>query len=345
MSHKRVVIRYRFLTKRERVDPKMRKDARRVRVFADASHAGCSRTRKSTTAGVSMRGPHNVGDFVATQVPISLSSGESEFYALLRAAVEAKFLYTLLSWLDFEEMEAPELVSDATAALGAAARLGVGKRMKHMDTQALFIQKEVNENRLKLKKCKGEDNPADAGTKPLQEARLKRLLSMVGVKFLTTAVLASRVQGAAGQLVHVGRNKNLIGKVLEKTMVVMEKAKDVAIEVAERLQDTMNEGVTMTDVVMAILPPLAFEIIKEVIKTMLVEKIRGLPCWCPCRKRTRTRKRKNMFAVAGSRVMHKKKECYHIKNKESQAVKVCIDCAHCETEEEEEDAQTTRRRT
>ena len=42
-----------------------------------------------------MRGDHALGEFVATQVPISLSSGESEFYALLRAAVEAKFLKNL----------------------------------------------------------------------------------------------------------------------------------------------------------------------------------------------------------------------------------------------------------
>ena len=67
-----------------------------------------------------MRGDHPLGEFVATQVPISISSGESEFYALLRAAVEAKFLKNLVQWLEFdEEQEAPELVSDAVAALGA----------------------------------------------------------------------------------------------------------------------------------------------------------------------------------------------------------------------------------
>ncbi len=98
----------------------------------------------------------------------------------------AKFLYNLVTWLEFDEkQEVPELVSDATAALGAAARLGVGKRMKHIDTQALFIQEEVNARRLQLKKCKGEDNPADAGTKPLNEPKPKPLLEMVGVRFVS----------------------------------------------------------------------------------------------------------------------------------------------------------------
>ena len=74
-----------------------------------------------------MRGDHALGEVVATQVPTSLSSGESEFYALLRAADEAKFLRNLWCWLGFDEpQDPPEIVSDATAALGAAARLGVG---------------------------------------------------------------------------------------------------------------------------------------------------------------------------------------------------------------------------
>ena len=38
-----------------------------------------------------------------------------------------------------------------------------------------------------------EDNPADAGTKPLNEPRLKRLLDMVGVKFLVGTIAALQV--------------------------------------------------------------------------------------------------------------------------------------------------------
>ena len=94
-------------------------------------------------------------------------------------------------WRKDEQQETPELVSDATAALGAAARLGVGKRMKHIDTQHFFIQDVLAQKQVKLKKCRGEDNPADAGTKPLNEPRLKRLLDMVGVKFMTAAVVAA----------------------------------------------------------------------------------------------------------------------------------------------------------
>ena len=50
----------------------------------------------------------------------------------------------------------------------------------------------MNEKRIALKKCKGTDNPADAGTKPLNAEKLKRLMSMVGMKFLTAAIVAAR---------------------------------------------------------------------------------------------------------------------------------------------------------
>ena len=90
------------------------------------------------------------------------------------------------------------LVSDATAALGAAARLGAGKRMKHISTQCFFIQKEVNEGRLKCRKVKGTDSPSDAGTKPLHETKMRRLLEMVALKFVKAGVVAALMDGAEG---------------------------------------------------------------------------------------------------------------------------------------------------
>ena len=69
-----------------------------------------------------MLGDHNLGEFVATQVPISISSGESEFYGIVRAAVEPKFLNNLMTWLNFDEkQDTPKLVSDAMGDAGHPA--------------------------------------------------------------------------------------------------------------------------------------------------------------------------------------------------------------------------------
>ncbi len=105
-------------------------------VFAESDWAGDARGRKSVSGGIVLPGRHLLESYCAGQQAVVLSSGEAEFYAVIRAAVEAKFIANLLKWLDFDvQLEAPEIVSDATAAIGAATRLGAGKRMKHIETQ------------------------------------------------------------------------------------------------------------------------------------------------------------------------------------------------------------------
>ena len=136
-----------------------------------------------------------------------------------------------------QEQQPPELVSDAMAALGAAARLCVGKRMKHLDTQALFIQQEVNEKRTALKKCKGTDNPADAGTKPLTADKLRRLMNMVGMKFLTAAIVAARITGVKGVKIMVAKPEESYAMMLYST----------ATDVRVRVRETYENGLGLVD--------------------------------------------------------------------------------------------------
>lgn len=72
VSHRRVVVRFRFWTEKEKKDKRFQKMVRQLRIYVDASHVGCKRTRKSTMSGIGMRGPHDLGEFTATQVPISI---------------------------------------------------------------------------------------------------------------------------------------------------------------------------------------------------------------------------------------------------------------------------------
>ena len=50
---------------------------------------------------------------------------------------------------------------------------------------------------------------------------------------------------------------------------------------------------------------------KALVKLMLVEKIRE-KIRCPCKKRKT--ERKLAYAIAGSRILHTRKGCYHLKN-------------------------------
>ncbi len=55
---------------------------------ADGDYAGCRRTRRSTTCGALMLDGHLIRVWCLTQALVSISSGESEFYAIVKAVIE-----------------------------------------------------------------------------------------------------------------------------------------------------------------------------------------------------------------------------------------------------------------
>ena len=74
-DNKRMVIEYKF-----------QKLPEKVVVWSDTDFAGCKRTRRSTSGGVVMFGSHCIKTYSQTQETIALSSGESEFYGIVKAA-------------------------------------------------------------------------------------------------------------------------------------------------------------------------------------------------------------------------------------------------------------------
>ena len=57
-----------------------------LQVSVDTDFAGCGRTRKSTSGGVAMFGSHLLKTWSSTQNVVALSSGEAEFYGLVKGA-------------------------------------------------------------------------------------------------------------------------------------------------------------------------------------------------------------------------------------------------------------------
>ena len=66
-------------------DPNVRRQRilTRLDVYSDSDHAGCIRTRKSTSGCVIMAGCNLLKSVCRGQAVVALSSGEAEFYALL----------------------------------------------------------------------------------------------------------------------------------------------------------------------------------------------------------------------------------------------------------------------
>ena len=73
-----------------------------IDVYSDSDWAGCVRTRKSTSGGVMMMGDGVVKTWSSTQTTIAQSSGEAEYYALVRAAAEGLGMQSVMRDLGWE---------------------------------------------------------------------------------------------------------------------------------------------------------------------------------------------------------------------------------------------------
>ena len=66
-------------------------------VTVDAHNAGCTETRRSTSSGVIQVNGHVLGEWSTTQSTVALSSGESEFVAIVKGIVMGLFTKNLLN--------------------------------------------------------------------------------------------------------------------------------------------------------------------------------------------------------------------------------------------------------
>jgi hypothetical protein len=121
--------------------------------WTNTDYAGCKRTRKSTSEGVVKLGTHS-------QAIISLSSGEAEYYGLVKGGCIGRGARALLG--DRGVRVRVKLKTDAS---GIASRNGLGK-VRHIEVNQLRLQEEVGsdhsatgepaERRAQRRRLKGE---------------------------------------------------------------------------------------------------------------------------------------------------------------------------------------------
>ena len=170
VGHRRLVFKYPWQT----VD--------RIDTYSDTDWSGCPKTRKSTSGGCVMLGKHLIKSWSSTQASVSLSSGEAEFYGVVKAGGTCLGYQSLVRDLGYK---LPVRVwTDSTATMGICGRQGLGK-LRHIDTQCLWIQQRVRDGTIELVKVRGEDNPADLFTKHLQSRdRIHSLLALFGCVYV-----------------------------------------------------------------------------------------------------------------------------------------------------------------
>ena len=126
-----------------------------------------------------MKGTHIWKSYSKQQRTVALSSAEAELQAMVAASAETLRIIAL-----FKDMGCDaggEIYSDSSATLGIAQRQGIGK-LRHIRTQALWVQEARVEGRLKYAKVLGSRNTADALTEYMASPLLDQHLQTVGLE-------------------------------------------------------------------------------------------------------------------------------------------------------------------
>ena len=119
----------------------------------DTDFAGCPETRKSTSGGVIELNRHMTKQWAVTQDVTALSSGEAEYYGLVRGAAQAIGIRSLLADLWIERRI--KLKTDASVVKSISARRGI-RKVRHIEVNQLWLQEKVARGDIEVEKipCK-----------------------------------------------------------------------------------------------------------------------------------------------------------------------------------------------
>jgi hypothetical protein len=136
--------------------PKQREIARVVMAYTDTDFAGCTPSRKSTSGGALMIGCLCIKSWSVNQSGIALSSGEAEYYGMVKGASVALGLEAVAS--DLGVQHHVQVLTDACAAIAVAKRRGIG-RIRHIEVSQLLLRRKVGCGAIVVKKMNGCRNP------------------------------------------------------------------------------------------------------------------------------------------------------------------------------------------
>ena len=126
-------------------------------------------------------GQHCLRTWSSTQGAIALSSAEAEFYALIDAVLRAKWALSVLSELGVPVSPVAEAYTDSSAAKSLVSKRGLG-RMRHLELRDLWLQREVGEGKVVIRRIAGDRNPADTMTKFLSYHDIRERLGRLSLQ-------------------------------------------------------------------------------------------------------------------------------------------------------------------
>ena len=183
-----------------------------VLVWTDGDWSGNAVTCKSTSAGAVQLGSHTIETWSVNQQVVSLSSAESEFYAIgsgcARGRTVKHVLQEILHTVSPDSDVKMTIRTDSDAARGMIHRVGCG-RVRHLQTRYLWHQQALREGQFNVVRCGTKQNPSDLGTKVLEREAMASCMSKLAIipsNTLRGAIVAAltRVTSASNNVITDG---------------------------------------------------------------------------------------------------------------------------------------------
>ncbi|GJV78115.1 retrovirus-related pol polyprotein from transposon TNT 1-94 [Tanacetum coccineum] len=156
--------------------------------FADADHAGCQDTRRSTSGSIQLLGDRLVSWSSKRQKSAAISSTEAEYIALSGCCAQVLWMRSQLTDYGFGFNKIP-MYCDNKSAIALCCNNVQHSRSKHIDIRFHFIKEHVENGVIKLYFVNTEYQLADIFTKALGRERIEFLINKLGMRSFTPDTL------------------------------------------------------------------------------------------------------------------------------------------------------------
>ncbi|GJS38329.1 retrovirus-related pol polyprotein from transposon TNT 1-94 [Tanacetum coccineum] len=156
--------------------------------FADADHAGCQDTRRSTSGSMQFLGDRLISWSSKRQKSAAISSTEAEYIALSGCCAQILWMRSQLTNYGFGFNKIP-MHCDNKSVIALCCNNVQHSRSKHIDIRFHFIKEHVENGVIELYFVNTEYQLADIFTKALGRERIEFLINKLGMRSFTPETL------------------------------------------------------------------------------------------------------------------------------------------------------------
>nr|GEU45551.1 retrovirus-related Pol polyprotein from transposon TNT 1-94 [Tanacetum cinerariifolium] len=156
--------------------------------FADADHAGCQDTHRSTSGSVQFLGERLISWSSKRQKSVAFFSMEAEYIALFGCYAQILWMRSQLSDYGLGFNKIP-MYCDNKSAIALCCNNVQHSRSKHIDIRYHFIKEQVKNGVIELYFVNTEYQLADLFTKSLGRDRIEFLINKLGMRSFTPETL------------------------------------------------------------------------------------------------------------------------------------------------------------